>query len=154
MICWSSIFRSFWSLKKIDRDCISLVDLCKRSKRLNSSQKVSDSLEKMYFLCVFDSFPPLYAKRSNHSGRSSLFNLFLRSTGLICSRRLTVIESIPLIFEKDWPWSNRSCQSLKKIDREQINIVDLYKRLTGAIRFDQIDLSITKNKQFEQKSDW
>ena len=31
-------------------------------------------------------------------------------------KRSTLIESIPSIFKKDWPWLNRSCRSLKKID--------------------------------------
>ena len=29
-------------------------------------------------------------------------------------KRSTLSESIPSIFEKDWPWANRSCRSLKK----------------------------------------
>ena len=31
-------------------------------------------------------------------------------------KRSTLIESIPSIFKKDWPWLNRSRRSLKKID--------------------------------------
>ena len=38
--------------------------------------------------------------------------------------------SLFLIFKKDWPWSNRSRWSFKKIDRDRIALVDLLKRST------------------------
>ena len=43
-------------------------------------------------------------------------------------KRSTVIKLISLIFEKDQPWSNRSCRSLKKIDLDQNDHTDLWKR--------------------------
>ena len=49
-----------------------------------------------------------------------------------------MIKSILSIFEKDWHWSNRSCRSLKKINRHQINHVNLWKRSTGSNRSCQL----------------
>ena len=43
-------------------------------------------------------------------------------------KRSTVIKLISLFFEKDQPWSNRSCRSLKKIDLDQNDHTDLWKR--------------------------
>ena len=126
---------------------------------------------------LFDSFSPNFSKRSSRSRRTSLFNLLKidgidpshRSLTKIANdqidsfdlwKRLTVIESIPLIFEKDRLWSNRSHRSLKKIGREWIDSVDLYKRskskeqrVTGAIRSfgikrgETVDLQYTKDRR-------
>ena len=68
--------KSLWSLKKIECNWIDHVHLWKRSTVIESileSQKTIDSIEKMHFLYVFDTFPPLYAKRVNHSHQSSIF---------------------------------------------------------------------------------
>ena len=72
----NSIFRSFWSLKKIDRDRIDLVNFEKCWLWWNLSfdhNKRSIHSKKMHFSFVFDSFPPFYAKRPNRSRRSLIF---------------------------------------------------------------------------------
>ena len=105
----SSIFLSFQSLKKIDRDWIDLVDLFLKIdsiifkiESIGRSQKTIDSY-------VFDSFPPF-----------------------LCQK----IESLPSIFDlfKRLTWSIRSCQSFSRLNRS-------------------IDLSITKDDRFDQKTD-
>ena len=60
----NSIFRSFRSLKKIDRDCIDLS--IAKNNRFNREKKV-------FFVCFLTVFPPFYAKRSNRSRPSSIF---------------------------------------------------------------------------------
>ena len=52
------------------------------------------------------------------------------SIEVIISRNITSDLLIFSIFKKDQPWSNGSCRSFKKIDRDQITLVDLLTRLT------------------------
>ena len=66
--------KSLWSLKKIECKWIDHVHHSTVIESILESQKTIDSIEKkMHFLYVFDTFPPLYAKRVNHSHQSSIF---------------------------------------------------------------------------------
>ena len=97
-------------MKRLNRSRQSL----KQIEKIVLLSKNRYLLEKSVFLYVFDCFPTFYAQRLNPSRRSSifnlrssLFNLFQRSTRSIRSRR-----------------------SLKKIDFDQIDPINLCKRST------------------------
>ena len=122
---WADQFRR--SLIKSDREGIALVALYKRVTvseslsislkksgvsdslviRANHSQKRAIRLKKNYFSNVFDSFPPLYAKRANLSHCSLLSRSFLKRDG---------IDFLSSLFTKETPWANWSRRSLKQRD--------------------------------------
>ena len=112
----------------------------------NRSQKTSNLLEKNFFLYVFDSFFPFYAKRWRGS---SHFLLFFKDcqdqfAAVALYKRAAVSVSILLIFKKERPWANWSRRSLKKSKSSD----SLFSRSNRSFA-----LSITKNEQFARKTD-
>ena len=104
-----SIFRSFQSLKNINRDRIALVNLWKRSTVIESvfqSQKTSDLIKKKNFFCMFLTVFPLFRPNDWIVPIDLQTLIFLkdhwnRLALVILWKRSTVIESISSIIEKD-----------------------------------------------------
>ena len=127
----------------------SSVQLRIGTKRSETSCFSLNSLEKMYFLDVFDSCSPFLCQKSE-----SLLSLFAqlllikdqqdRFALVALYKRAKMRELLLSLFTKERPWVNWSRRSLK--------------RVTGAIcTFSRANrsfaLMITKNEQFAQKTD-